>query len=98
MTTSTLKKRWSEYKIDQHERPKIIYEYFVTGRGAFPFDMLRYDSCWPASSEDAAKLDMQFANAEHAYRQHRSIRMRSYREPTVERWSSFNWSAGTERL
>lgn len=25
------------------------------GVGAFPLDMLRYDSCWPATSEDAAK-------------------------------------------
>jgi hypothetical protein len=94
MTTSKLKERWSEYKLDQHARPRVIYEYFVTGHGTFPFDMLRFDSCWPASGEDAAKLE--WFTEGHAYRKNRSIRMRSYREPTVDRWSSFNWSVGTE--
>lgn len=25
----------------------------ISGRGPFPFDMLRYDACWPATSGDA---------------------------------------------
>ena len=28
----------------------------VSGLCGFPFDMLRYDSCFPESSTDAAKL------------------------------------------
>lgn len=29
----------------------------VTGRGRFPLDMLRYDSCFPASESDAYKIE-----------------------------------------
>jgi hypothetical protein len=29
----------------------------VRGRGQFPFDMLRYDSCYPQSGIDAVHLD-----------------------------------------
>ena len=92
---SELKARWSEYKLDASERPKIVYEYFVTGRGDFPLDMLRFDACWPATGEDAARLDVSFLTMK---REPRSIRMRSYRAPTVDRWSSFGWSVGTEKL
>lgn len=92
---SRLKERWSEYKLNAHQRPKLQYEYFVTGRGDFPFDMLRHDAAWPASSEDAAKLDLSFLAEKRALR---SIRMRSYRMPTIDRWSSFGWSVGTEKL
>jgi hypothetical protein len=54
--------------------------------------MLRYDACWPASADDAAKL---YPNRESA---HRSILMRSYKQPEIGRWSSFGWPAGTEKL
>lgn len=87
------KSRFTAYRLDGSERPKTVYEYYVTGRGAFPFDMLRFDSCWPASGEDAAKLDHDISS-----REHRSVKLRSYREPTVDRWSSFVWSVGTEKL
>jgi len=91
-----LRDRWSEYKLHADERPKMRYEYFVSGTGEFPFDMLRYDSCWPATGEDAAKIALPFGDANR--RKVRSIRLRSYRPPTVARWSSFTWSVGTENL
>lgn len=28
----------------------------ITGRGKFPIDMLRYDSCYPASEMDSIKI------------------------------------------
>jgi hypothetical protein len=92
------KDRFIAYALDTSERPRMQYEYFVTGTGTFPFDMLRYDSAWPISGEDAAKLEWEFANPEHALRKHRSIKLRSYREPTIDRWSSFNWSVGKNSL
>jgi hypothetical protein len=93
-----LKERWSEYKLDAHERPKTVYEYFVTGKGEFPWDMLRYDSAWPATGADAAKMALGFHNPSEAYKGMRSTRLRSYRPPTIDRWSSFGWSVGTNDL
>jgi len=90
---SKLQERWSEYYLDASERPKIKYEYFVSGRGDFPYDMLRYDNAWPATGEDAARL---FYLDDR--REVRSIRMRSYQRPTIDRWSSFGWSVGTQDL
>jgi hypothetical protein len=60
----------------------------VTGRGTFPLDMLRYDSCWPYSSEDVFKM-------ESDAREQRSIRLvtGSDHSPTIGRWNSFMWDA-----
>lgn len=85
------------HPLQKCERPKILYEYYVTGRGAFPFDMLRFDSCWPATGEDAQKMldgNDVFANLGQTV----SIKMHSYKEPTTDRWSSFVWSVGREKL
>jgi hypothetical protein len=84
--------RWTEFRLDTSERPRVRYEYHVTGGGVFPFDMLRHDSCWAVSGEDAAKMEWSFASPQGE--RHRSIKLRSYRAPTVDRWSSFHWSVG----
>jgi hypothetical protein len=91
-----LKDRWSEYRLMPADRPKIRYEYYVTGKGEFPIDMLRYDSCWPLTSEDALKLVIEFGVPERG--KMRSIRMGSYYPPTIARWQSFLWSVGVEKL
>lgn len=59
-------------------------EFTVKGNGMFPIDMLRYDNCWPATSEDAAKL---------AGRGPREVTLgtRNRTAPTVGRWPSFMW-------
>ncbi len=81
-------------KLKLPERPYYIYSYYVTGReGSFPYDMLRYDASWPATSEDASKL-YEHERSSKLF----SIKMHSYREPTVDRWSSFGWSVGLEKL
>lgn len=62
----------------------------VTGRGSFPYDMLRYDSCWPARQEDTAML-------ERATRRDRPTGTWSLilcavgSSPTTARWESFGW-------
>ena len=82
--------RYTEHRLSQDARPRTRYEYIVTGRGEFPWDMLRYDRCWPMSSSDVGKLD--------ATREPRSILICSYTQPTLARWSSFGWSCGVEKL
>ena len=32
------------------------YTFAVRGSGIFPFDMLRYDRCWPNTSDDATTM------------------------------------------
>jgi hypothetical protein len=70
-----------------------IRHFYVRGRGSFPLDMLRYDSCWPATSEDVAKI-------ESDVREPRTIKLMTagnpHAVPTVGRWSSFLWSASLQ--
>ncbi len=68
---------------------------FVKGRGAFPIDMLRYDSCVPATESDSYRI----AGPED---EERRIRLRTFSEnvrdngPTLGRWQSFGWEGCTE--
>jgi hypothetical protein len=57
----------------------------VSGRGAFPLDMLRYDSCWPNSEADTSAIDEP--------RERRKVTLRTYSNysPTIDRWESFGW-------
>jgi hypothetical protein len=67
---------------------KKIYIFEVEGRGYFPYDMLRYDRCWPHTQEDTPKLDS-FMGTEQ---RKRSITLMSEtKPPTVKRWESFGW-------
>jgi hypothetical protein len=63
------------------------HSFVVEGYGSFPIDMLRYDSCFPASGEDVARM-----RDDHSRRQVRlsAIWSRAYL-PTKDRWSSFSW-------
>jgi hypothetical protein len=84
--------RWKETKLSAGARPLRYYEYWVTGRGGFPVDMLRYDCAWPAGSDDAAKMAWGPGPGL------RSFKLHSYRPPTVDRWSSFGWSVSPEEF
>lgn len=90
-THPAYEQRWTEtaYRRDARERPKIRYEYAVTGMGDFPVDMLCFDQCWPVTGDDAAKIVEPASPAEP-----RSIRMRSHQRPEIDRWSNFGWSVG----
>ena len=72
-----------------------ITTFTVEGRGAFPFDMLRYDNCFPDTSEDAfAIAETMLKNIPQAVRR---IALRSQHnklkghEITPARWASFGW-------
>ena len=66
----------------------------VTGRNVFPVDMLRYDMCWPVTSEDAVTIGAairrdRFGSADGT----RSVRlMTTEHPPTDGRWKSFGWT------
>ncbi len=61
----------------------------VRGKGTFPYDMLRYDRCWPATEEDSHMMHWNAA---------REIRLstasydgNNQSAPTIGRWNSFLW-------
>lgn len=89
-------KRWLVQHLPVSHRHSIQYDYYVTGHGPFPVDMLRHDCAWPLTSGDAAKIEWSFIREDRMKTV--SIKLRSYRVPTVDRWSSFLWSVGTENL
>jgi len=71
--------------------------FIVTGRTHFPVDMLRYDSCWPRSSEAATEIS--FSLSDDGCRTFHKIELthighgiegKMWR-PTYKRWESFGW-------
>jgi hypothetical protein len=64
----------------------------ITGSGQFPLDMLRYDSCWPSSSEDVNKIHDSFSD-HHEWSisvTRRPLEKRKDKQYwTVDRWHSF---------
>jgi hypothetical protein len=64
----------------------------VTGRGGFPLDMLRYDSCWPSSPDDVSKIHASFIERD-TYSITLSRTTDSARSQwTADRWFSFGWA------
>lgn len=70
---------------------RVKFTVALTGYG-FPFDMLRYDSAWPSTAEDAAKM-------ETLHRDHVTepgcpvalvLESDSVTAPSIERWNSFS--------
>jgi hypothetical protein len=67
------------------------HQFRVTGRYPFPVDMLRYDCCWPASSEDGHKIEQSIRRESEG-----AVTVTLYTgypsAPTVARWKSFGWT------
>lgn len=63
----------------------MLFTFEVSGKGDFPYDMLRHDCCWPYSSDDAAML---------SYSDRRTLRLQTGQmsSPTAARWASFGWA------
>lgn len=65
----------------------------ATGRGEFPLDMLRYDSCWPRYEVGTCHMNVEG---------YREIQVTTYvkdgrRNPSIQdftpaRWKSFGWN------
>jgi hypothetical protein len=69
---------------------KYSQRFFVTGSGNFPFDMLRYDQCFPATQDATVSINSKLPGD-------RSVEIRRYVSdkttmPTVGRWASFGWT------
>ena len=68
----------------------------VRGKGPFPFDMLRYDSCFPTDGESAAR--MHYSRVETIGNNLRDVTLTAVGYtpcgggPTVARWESFGWN------
>jgi hypothetical protein len=67
-----------------------LFGFEVEGEGNFPTDMLRYDRCWPESTEDASKF---FPNGER-----RVVRLIGFNQPNIARWASFLWRVKSSRI
>lgn len=65
----------------------------VSGSGAFPVDMLRYDQCWPKTTFDATGILLEPGDQGYRTRR-RAITLQSdaRQAPTVGRWTSFGWA------
>ncbi len=70
-------------------------KFIVEGRGTFPFDMLRYDACYPQTPESAAFLHSQY---DRTRRRIELVHLSDNRFwlPTEGRWKSFLWSIDPE--
>ncbi len=68
----------------------------VTGRVGFPIDMLRFDTCYPATEADSAKIYQTLAGhntdgvSVDLIMDH-GLRGRRTRRPNEGRWESFMW-------
>ena len=73
---------------------KYYFEFKVTGRGEFPWDMLRHSRLFPLYTKDAMNLPV-----DPNRRDPRTIRLGGYGNSTVEadnamaRFASFLWAA-----
>lgn len=70
----------------------------VSGKYSFPLDMLRYDCCFPARSEDASMILR--TQESDFFQSNPVIRLVKYHETKVPiltdaRWNSFGWSVGS---
>ena len=67
-----------------------LYRFEVEGTGPFPFDMLRYDRCWPCrEDEDSSSLGRVDYN-EYS-NEPRRIQLYGMSHPHGDRWASFGW-------
>jgi len=70
----------------------------VAGQGGFPLDMLRYDRCFPLTSQDVRDMDQALRHPSFARNQKDlpSVTLCSYHdhpewEVDIRRWVSFGW-------
>jgi len=80
-------------------------KFAVEGRGEFPFDMLRYDGCFPADTASAGQLpEAEFHTVDGKVKRHRRtiylmhVGSTPFWEPTYDRWASFGWSVDRDSV
>jgi len=74
--------------------PAYRQTFVVKGRGDIPFDMLRYDYCYPATSEDAVNLASSWCSDRPLDTRTITLNRTVFGAkvmPTTARWKSFGW-------
>lgn len=66
-------------------------QFTVEGCGDFPVDMLRYDCCFPATSDDAIQLTPRDLASRRSVTLKKFVRYANS-VPTEGRWKSFGWT------
>ncbi len=61
--------------------------FVVKGIGRFPIDMLRYDECYPRTSEDGIKIEQAVTGELRKWEV--SMCSNNRHAPTIGRWESF---------
>ena len=86
------------YKVERSTASErtYVFRFTVMGKGEFPFDMLRYDSCCPTDSDSVLNLHVETATGPRKPRDARSVTLRTVKgdkrwRPTYKRWASFGW-------
>ena len=62
----------------------------VQGRGQFPLDMLRYDSCYPATQQDVVVMEDREVEREVTVERTLDSWTKAWK-PTFGRWESYGW-------
>jgi len=62
----------------------------VEGKGPFPTDMLRYDMCWPSTTDDAITIDS-LCSGDTPPSCLVQVELRGARGYSPARWESFGW-------
>jgi hypothetical protein len=70
---------------------RIRKKFTVEGSGVFPFDMLRYDACWPRSEATDSLALQAGLYGEGAPKRQVTLLTDSVSSPTIRRWESFTW-------
>lgn len=68
---------------------KKLHQFTVEGSGTFPYDMLRYDRCWP--STEAHDSGLPYTPPHGGSLDKKRITLTGLGEPTQGRWESFGW-------
>ncbi len=63
------------------------YFYVVVGKGSFPFKQLHFDCAWPASVEDAERIELACPTVAPEQR----ITLTSSERPNVGAWERAKW-------
>lgn len=64
----------------------------VEGLGRFPFDMLRYDACYPETRKDAIEVGRTLEDDGEKYLTYRRVTLLSHAQHVnTDRWESYGW-------
>lgn len=74
------------------------HKFTVAGHGRFPFDMLRYDCCYPASPQDVSKLMILSMPVDGRESHEVTLIAAKPIGPTEGRWSSFGWTVTKQEV